>query len=305
VFRESLLVRASDFPLSDLVQVPLDEFVAYSMGLEEPLQALSFLFHLPFSASTILTRHLDASVVVIRDPVSLYALFVPAADDEPWPDNIAKLREATLRLLASSGGTSQSQLIRVGGSFPEMIEPLASSAYFGRALYVYASPVRFAVQVLKDPLRRRNLRVLMSRSRPAFVESATGCETRTLPDGALVGLLWIYTADAILACAARQPGRITSLDTDRILRGPQRAAAACVKWLGRIPSSACTRVSRNLTEIHAKTGEPFNPDIEKLVFQRLASHYASEIQSAQDMINLLDAGNLRLRALEALAVPDV
>jgi hypothetical protein len=301
-FRNSLLVRAQDYPLSALTAVPTCELIDAVQAPGLARQPIYYLFHLPFSGSTLLTRHMEATSVVIRDPSCLYALFAASPGGDPLPDNIAALRAATLRLLARPFPEGPT-LVRTAGSFPEMICPLGSSETFGAAIYLYTGPAEFTAQVLKFPKRRRDLRVLMRYSREDYAITRTGRGVRDLSDGALAGLLWIYTAKTILRRAEAAPGRLWSLTSETVMADPEAAAARISAALdfAYLATPAATRES--IAGQHAKTGVAYDRAAQQAEKEAAHVAYAAEIDLALETIGALDGDGSCLRALERLGVP--
>ncbi|MBI1788022.1 MAG: hypothetical protein HYR60_10805, partial [Acidobacteria bacterium] len=137
-FPRSLRLSASDFPLDNLRCVPFER-VYREMDWGPQVPSLNYLLHLPFCGSTLLTRYLEHATLMLRDPVSLNALYFKDEERTKFPASILKLRRATFRLL-NRRVEDRATIIRTAGYHPELIPHLVGSPAFRSSVFLYASP---------------------------------------------------------------------------------------------------------------------------------------------------------------------
>jgi hypothetical protein len=217
-FTKCRQVTAHDFPLNSLQSV---SFAAVLKGLgKRPNQAsLNYLFHLPFSGSTLLSKYLEEWAFVIRDPAFLHSLYLPKLAAPLFPDEIARLRTAALQLLGRRF-EDRKTVVRVGGYWPAMIRPLVRSPTFRAAVFLYVKPGQFLAQVLKRPSRRRDMRDLLA-ARKSYVRLKTGETLERLTDADVALLFWHLSIENVLANSGGDK-TIRTLDCDAFLKRRHR-----------------------------------------------------------------------------------
>lgn len=300
-FRTSLLLTVESFPAETLSVVGLDDLL--STPRPEVGAGLRYLFHLPFCGSTFLTRWLETSAIQLRDPVSLYAVFVDNPDGEPFPPFIEPLRSFTLSLAARPFPTAPT-VVRAAGSFPEIMVPLCTAEYFAAAVFLFLSLEDYAAQVLKTSKRRADCRALLARSKAGYVLARTERRSEDLPDAELVALSWLYSIEQALAVEAAT-GRMAALDGARLFQHPRKAARAVCNWYGVDFQAPETQVEAVLASRHAKTGDAYSMAVRRDELEAASSRFGPELDQALAFVRKLDPEDrcrTGLRALEAKLV---
>lgn len=302
-FADSLLVRAEDFPLRRLLALNMAEALKGLRGLQ-PQRSLRYLFHMPFCGNTLLSRHLDASFFVLRDPACLYALHVRVEAAQPWPKPLAAWRTALLALLSQPSPYGNT-LVRVAGSYPHMIGPLVRSRSFAGGLYLYARPEVYMAQVLKQAKRRSDARALLLRVPPA---QRSWCRRGRLlapqSDAEVAAAAWWHSAQCALGAMAnqrRQP--LYTLQAEGVWAAPQAAARQACAALGQPYTALSAASRRELGEVHVKTGATVSA--RELAREREQARQALREDIAQGLryLDRLDPHQRVLQALEARQCP--
>lgn len=279
-----LRLSAFDFPLRDLVAVPI---VALNASVTGPLPgSVNFLFHIPFCGSSYLTRHLEGGAAhLLRDPACLDAVF-----QTNHPQDGVRLecvRRLTLALLARRF-PDMPTIVRTAGYHPSMMARLASSLACGSSLFLYAKPMTFILQVLKDARRCADLRHLMRTAsgtlgHPALMDDASSAE--------MAALFWVQAASAALdsgGLGAR------TLSAEVLFENPDEALLAVAAHFAvrRDRLQGASGADRGL---HAKTRALFDPEVELREHNALRQRHADILLRCEALLESLGVDDLMRR----------
>jgi hypothetical protein len=297
-FARSLRVTAADFPPRALRWLPFGR-VYKEIDWTPQRPSINYLFHLPFSGSTLLTRYLERGTFMVRDPVSLHALYLKDGHSTPFPRSIRRLRRATLSLL-NRPLRNRPTVVRTGGYHPEISAPLVASPTSRAALFLYLAPEEYLAQVLKSAERRQHARILAGRRR-AYVARKCGARMSKLSDGDVAALSWAFTIEKILDLAA-QPGAVRTLDCARLLEDRQRTLAAVCALFGIDADGLGPAHIREVEHRHAKSGKTFGAGERAAAIRQAVASSETEIASGLDLLHGIDPGSRLQTALRRLAV---
>lgn len=277
-FTKSSQITAQSFPLSRFRFVSFTE-VFNELTEEKPNQgSLSYIFHLPFSGSTLLSKCLELWSPVLRDPAFLHSLYLPRLAAPKFPDEIERLRSTALQLL-SRRFKDRKTIVRTGGYWPVIIRPLVLSSTFHSAIFLYIKPNQYLAQVLKSPSRRKDMRELLAKKKN-YVRQKTGLTIKCLTDADVALLFWALSVENILK-NAEEGKEIRMLDYDTFLKNPSYYLTHICALLDI--SADQTRQSAKLAKIlarHSKGGETFDYQDRNREIAKLVSIYRDEIASA-------------------------
>ncbi len=301
-FCRSLRLGAYDFPIENLKWVPFGH-VYHETGRirDSQVPSTNYLFHLPFCGSTLLTRFLEDSTLMLRDPVSLDALYFKDDKGTKFPASISRLRDVTLTLL-NRRPEDRAIVVRTAGYHPELIEHLVKFRTFRSSLFLFASPRYYFAQVLKSPERRKHARLLFAR-RKAYTRAKTGEGLETLTDAAVVALSWIFSVEIVLRLAAGdRTKRHYTLDCEEFLAHrlktlPRVSAAFGIEHVSLEPGRA-----REIDSVHAKFGQRFGEAQRRAESRRAEAAHNQEIETGLELINKVDPRGQLLAGLKRLSV---
>jgi hypothetical protein len=278
--------------------VMLEELLAAEVP---PVSAgINYLFHAPYTGSTLLTRLLERSVQQVRDPVSIYALF--ATPEPQLPVYIERLRRMTLALLARRA--DRDVLVRVGGSFPQVIPPLVRDVSFGRALFLYADAPLWAAQILKSAERTTKTRAALTHRGSEYPVSRTGKTPDALSDAEVIALTWVYTAEQVLDAAEASPGRVATFTFPDLVGESRRAVGRIAEFFGFDAPGMSSTEWAGVERVDAKTGASYSAAEREKQIARAVEHYRIEIDATMSCVDRLDP-NGRLRSgLDALRLAE-
>lgn len=293
-FARSLLLCVDSFDAEVLDVVMLEELLAADVP---PVSAgINYLFHAPYTGSTLLTRLLERSVQQVRDPVSLYALF--ATPEPQLPAYVETLRKITLALLARRA--DRDVLVRAGGSFPQVISPLVRDASFGRALFLYADPPLWAAQILKSADRAMKTRAALAHRGSDYPVSRIAKTPDALSDAEVVALTWVYMAEQVLDAAEVAPGRIATFTFPDLVGESRRAVRRIAEFFGFDAPAMSALEWTGVERVDAKTGASYSAAEREGEIARAGDRHRIEIDATMACVDRLDP-NGRLRSgLEAL-----
>ena len=297
-FARSLRLTAADFPFRALRWLSFDRVYEELNWAPEP-PSINYLFHLPFSGSTLLTRYLEPAAFMVRDPVSLHALFLKDSNSTPFPRSIRRLRRATLTLL-NRPLHGRPTIVRTGGYYPEIATHLAASPTFRSALFLYVAPEEYLAQVLKSTERRQHARTLSGRRR-AYMAAKCGPRLSALADGTVAALSWVFTVEKILVLSTL-PGRVRTLDCARLFADRENTLAAVCTAFGLESDALSPAHVREIESSHAKYGERFGAVQRAAVIRQAAASHRTEIAAGLEVLRRIDPGNELQAALRRLAV---
>jgi hypothetical protein len=300
-FTRSLRLNAGDFPLASLRWVPFERVYRHVAAVSGET-SINYLFHLPFCGSSLLTRYLEGSTLMVRDPVSLEALYVKRAR-ERFPRSVVRLRRAALALLSRRAG-DRAIVVRTAGYYPEMIDQLVRPPTCRAGLFLYASPDHYFAQVLKSPVRRKQVRLLFSERR-AYVASRAGERLELLSDADVVALSWMFAGEIVLRAASRRPHRLRTLDCAALFTS-RASRARAVEQVGRSFGVEHLRLSaarvRAIESRHAKLGKRFDASQRSREARQAAIAHGAEIRSGRALLDRLDPQGKVLAGLRSLAL---
>ena len=244
---ERLRLSALDFPLERLRLLPRAR--AADLWPSPATPVLSYLLHLPFSGSSLLSAHLNhAGFRVLRDPALLDALFQDeAAVQGRCPTDLAALRGIALGGFAARS-RDRPAFIRTAGYHPTMAARLLSNPGTRGAVFLYCDWRDLVCQILKDARRQTDI-LHLGRTRKARLAGHT-------PRDAAEAAAWFWLSYMRAMTVAAVPNPFWTLDAETLFAAPDRAAAAIARRHGIDPPLAA-KVDA-LARSHAKTGAPYD-----------------------------------------------
>lgn len=297
-FCNSLRLNVRDFPTGSLRWVPYGR-VYHNLGRVPCEPSINYLFHLPFCGSSLLTRYLERSSLMVRDPASLESLYI-RSDGEGFPHGVPQLRRAALKLL-SRRLDDRPVVVRTGGYYPEMIRQLVRPSTCRSALFLYADPAYYVAQVLKSQARRRHARLLFA-SRQTYVRARTGERLELLTDAEVVALSWCFAAGIVLEVAQRGRSPVRTLDCGELFARRDRTLASVCRSLGVEETGLSRARMRAIESTHAKLGHEFDGRRRRSETRRAAAAHDGEIRAAQTLLEKLDPGGALLAGLRSLSL---
>lgn len=269
-----LRLSALDFPPDRLIATPIAEFNEAADNLDCS-RNINFLFHLPFSGSTFLTRFLEVDgITLYREPACIDALFqtVKASD----PPELEKLRLSVLRFLSRED--SGVVWVRTAGYRPEMYGPLTIGPHCSSALLLYEDLETFSVQVLKDSRRRRDLKIVMQKQADYFYRNwKINLQDLAIPQ--YISLFWL---DAIKRFC-NLPVKRKCVLKSKVLFNDTLATITRLKNLNGFEFCSPPKTSGVFNK-HSKTGKKFDKVTRNNEIKINMEAYAEEIQSATDFM---------------------
>lgn len=247
-----LRLSALDFALADLRLMPLANFVS---NWHAPQAAsLAYLFHLPFSGSSLLATCLGLmGLRVLRDPAILDALFQSDRPQGHAGDDDRTAEEgATLGAFAALTEDRQA-VIRCAGYHPAMAERLVLAAGFRHAVFLFCDWRDFVCQVLKDGQRQIDMLRL--------ADLRGGLITGTRPADAAEAAAWFWLDSCRNICRLIEAGHtVTGVESGRLFDDPPSIAGHIATTLGvDIKGHGYDDGAWNTIRLrHAKTGAPYD-----------------------------------------------
>ncbi len=268
---QRLRLSALDFPVARLRAIPASDFLSQHIEFEG--NSARFLFHMPFSGSTLLAACLEElGLIVLRDPAILDALYQDARTDHD--DDLARLGEAILIRFGDLGG-KKAIVIRTAGYHPTMVRRLSLTPAFNSGIFLYCDWRDFVCQVLKDPKRCRDMRLLAEQRGSNFAVT-------TRPEANAAAWFWLEHLRCSASLAA-SGAPIRTVHSEDFFADPIGMAARIAKRLDAARSKVVTQ-SGNWGQIrarHAKTGQAFDES------NRIESWHAARVQFS-DLLSKLE-----------------
>lgn len=298
-FPQSLRLNVRDFALETLRELPLDR-VYDQIDWNSQRPSINYLFHLPFCGSSLLTRYLEDSTLMLRDPVSLKVLYVKTENHTKFPASISKFRKATLALL-NRRPADRAIFLRTAGYYPQIIKYLSSSPTFRAAIFLYASPEYYFAQVLKSSERRKHARILFSQ-RKRYVEAKTGEKLETLTDASVVALCWIFGAEKFIELARQNPkGQLRTLESESFFSNTEKTIQRICS-LFDIDKSRINVNIRDIESTHAKTGQAFSAEQRRCEVEHALAMHKLEIASGMNLLHKIDRQSSLLETMRNLSL---
>ncbi|WP_423596507.1 hypothetical protein [Roseateles sp. MS654] len=241
---DKLKLSVREFPLDQLREVDMRGVGQWAAGLGVA-PPMSFLFHLPFCGSTLLSHFLVAAGwCVLRDPAIIAATF------QTDRSSAVSLRPLVTQLLSHAFG-DRPKIIRTAGYHPSVMTRLHEHMPRARKLFVYADPEFFMLQVLKDPRRREDLRLLAAEVAHGQQD---GGHDRAPPDSDADCAIDFWIASARQALAIGDP--LGTVNAAQLMERQPATFAAVQSHFGGKSHGVDTWLA-GLTQ-HAKTGACFD-----------------------------------------------
>ena len=257
LFRKNLWLAPSDFKLESLFSVPIKEAINEIKAPKNP-QSINYFFHLPFCGSSLVTNIINKSTTVIRDPDSLYSLFSATSPFKKNTRTYNDLINLTLNLLGRPF-FNRKPIVRVAGSNPEMLEPLVKAQSFNSSVFLMDSPQNYLLQVLKDPSRRKGVRILLSRHEE-FIKKRSKISLPLLTDAAATTLAWLLVVEKTWEAHRDKADRLKIVIGQRIFANPEAQAKRILKYFKTPYHQLSNRQKMQLLTTHAKTNKKFKPN---------------------------------------------
>ena len=288
-FRGRLRLSAIDFPLEALVAIPIRRVLAHVALLPRGART-HFLFHLPFTGSTFLTRLLEGPTMnLLRDPACLDAVFQGELRLRSG-ETTDEIRAAVLALL-DRPVAGAATVVRTAGYHPEMVGPLARASTCRGALFLYSEPEDFLLQVLKSGRRRSDLRHLVVNL------AYTPAEREGLAKLLDVEVAVRFWAQMVRAVLDTEGALVRALSCDELFACPTEVAARVATWLGISPATLAADASATLGT-HAKDGHPFNAEQRARSLADGLVRHAEELRAARSLLESVGAPALLARLRE-------
>lgn len=290
-----LRLNVLDIPRERLLVQSFDKFLRQSdLQAGQPC----FLFHLPFSGSTLLCSMLDyAGMTVFRDPALIDGLYL---DDVGMADaELASIGRAALGRFAGTN-PDRPAIIRSAGYRASIIRNLAAGPGLGRgALFLYDTWPRFLSQVMKDPKRKADMS-LLSQELPSL--RVFPPQLRAL--AAESGVAFWLDMLRLVAELIEKGLHIASMSAETFFSAPIGAAQAIACALGAKPDEPkLTAAARMLLQKHAKSGAIYNESMRKAEAESLREEFQAEIRSLQPFMHTAGAELLLERIVRAQLKP--
>lgn len=245
---------------------------------------LHFLFHSAFCGSTMLTRALDrpglamglSEPVVLNDLIGFRWRGAQGAA-------VARSADASLRLLGRPHGADEAVVVKPSNLVNPLAELLLALQDTARTVFLYAPLETFLISVVRKglPCRLWVRELLEGYLRMGYVE--LGFEPgdyfrQSDLQVAAVGWLAQHAHFARLA-EKLGPGRLATLDADRMTADPARALAAVTRHYGLACSAAdiAEIVAGPAFSQHSKSGQAFTADDRSTEYAQARAAHGEEI----------------------------
>ena len=274
-----IFARASDGDLAATLQwstldVRPDQCYGMDLHDAEALRRSSqrrtvrLLGHLPFVGSTVFTRYVEPSAVVIRDPVVLD------------PPTVQHPPDFVFDLIASG----EPVVVRTGGYRPSRLAHYAQRSH--SVVFLVSGPELFFAQVLKCHQRRAQLRALEGFDRNAC----------TATDSEIAARFYARAVTEIAAAARSEDVRIGVIDCQRFYHDPVSVAAQALDYWALGFSTAPEGWHDWIERVHAKSGQRYDERARQRNLNESMQEHALEIAQALDLLEELADGELDARS---------
>ncbi len=245
---------------------------------------LHFLFHSAFCGSTMLVRALDRPGLAmgLSEPIALNDIVgfrrrgaVPAA--------VARSADAALRLLARPFGAGEAVVAKPSNILNPLAELLMALQPKAKAVFLFAPLETFLISVVRKglPCRLWVRELLEGFLQEGYVNLGIAPEDCfRLTDLQVAAVGWLAQHARFAALAAKLgPGRIATLDADRMTADPVAALTAVTAHYGlACDAAAIAEMAAGPSfSRHSKSGAAFTPADRKIEYAQARAAHGDEI----------------------------
>ncbi|MFM5954898.1 MAG: hypothetical protein ACKOPE_11455 [Novosphingobium sp.] len=245
---------------------------------------LGFLFHSAFCGSTMLTRALDRPGVAmgLSEPVLLNDVvgFRRRGAD---PRGVARVADIATRLLARPFGPGEAVVVKPSNLINPLAELLLALRPQAKAVFLYAPLETFLISVVRKGLACRLWVRELLEGYLRFGYVALGFEPEDFfrqSDLQVAAVGWLAQHAHFAQLADKfGPGRLRSLDADRMAADPAAAVAAAAAHYGlAIDAAGAAEIAAGpVFTRHSKSGAAFTPEQRSAEYAAARAAYGDEI----------------------------
>lgn len=248
--------------------------------LSQPRGQLHFLFHSAFCGSTLLARALSVpgTAMGLSEPVVLNDM-VGFRRRGAAPAAVARATDLALRLLGRPFAPGESIIVKPSNVFNPLAELALAIEGQAKALFLYAPLETFLISVARKGLQCRAWvrELLEGYLRDRYVDLGFAPEDYfRMTDLQVAAVGWLAQHACFTHLAAKLPGRIASLDADRLNTEPVRTIAAVAAHLG-LGLDAEAVVAGPAFQRNSKTGAAYSPEARSTDYAAARAAYGEEI----------------------------